>query len=391
MAFELPKAEQIPLHSIPTPSDALKAFYGETGYVACHMLKEDLESMDKPMWELSNEAVDMSLFPYRVEGPCEPPIPTPAEIAAARPKKKLGDKNVWRVGPYMVKVSPKITPLKEAENLLYLARESTVRVPRVYAAFASKETDVFQANAQRPDFKEGDENLESYYLIMEYIDGVMVDSLAEELEDRPRLIVEIGKKIGEQVRHLRSVEPEDPKHFGRIGGRAYVHMAPFDHAPAPDFSYGPFKSYEECVKRIIHSGKLNSAMGHNDSEFTPLDKALFRDAPSAFLDYPGPSDRRPVLSHMDLQLTNVMVKLIRDKKGEAISVEEVVIVDWETLCWMPSWFEAGAICYLRTNGQHLEFHRLIGGSILEQMGETSMVPVAFFAQCVKRTLHLHYG
>lgn len=117
----------------------------------------------------------------------------------------------------------------------------------------------------------------------------------------------IGERLGEQMKRLRSIPPEDSTHFGRVGGKAYTNqMSPFYYPPAPNFhDYGPF-NYEGCVKRLIHSAKLDTARSNLPDDYPPLTKLLFHDATSALLDHAGSSDRLPVLSHLDTQPGNIM-------------------------------------------------------------------------------------
>jgi hypothetical protein len=258
----------------------------------------------------------------------------------------------------------------------------------VYAAFASKDADPLQVNPQRENFKEGDENLEAYYLIMEYIDGKMLCDVEEELRDNVVLTRQIGEMLGEQLRRLRSVPPEDPTHFGSVGGKGYKqHLMVFAYPPAPDFGYyGPFKSYEECVKRLIHAAKVGQALSGNRTDYSPRTKLLLERASSALLDHVEPSDRLPVLSHLDTQYHNIMVKLIRDEQGKAVDVEEVVMIDWETLCWMPSWYEAGDLCY--QSHAPVEFYGHVAQSALPLMGHVNMLTVAYFGECVNSAFFL---
>jgi hypothetical protein len=261
----------------------------------------------------------------------------------------------------------------------------------VYAAFASKDADPLRVNPQRENFKEGDENLEVYYLIMEYIDGKMLCDVEEELKYNVIVTKQIGKMLGEQLRRLRSVPPEDPTHFGSVGGKGYKQLLPvFAHPPAPDFGYyGPFKSYEECVKRLIHTAKVDMALSETGTDYSPRTKLLLEKASSALLDHIEPSDRLPVLSHLDVQGRNIMVKLIRDEQGKAVDVEEVVMIDWESLCWMPSWYEAGDFCF--QSHAPVEFYSRVAHSALPLMGHVNMLTVAFFGECVGSAFFLYHA
>lgn len=212
---------------------------------------------------------------------------------------------------------------------------------------------------------------------MEYIDGSTVRELKSEVQNKA-IRYPLFEKIGEQLRRLRAVQPEDPTHFGRIGGRPYPHLIPFYHPPgSSDKPHGPFTSYEECVTRLIHSAKVSQALSIATDDYYPLQRFTFRDAPSILLDFPKPIDRLPVLSHMDLQDHNMMAKVKRDDAGNIIEVEEVVLIDWATMCWMPSWFEPGDLCYLLTDGNDPHYGRM-AQMLLETMGYVNTAIVFFF-------------
>ncbi|KAF2868441.1 hypothetical protein BDV95DRAFT_579859 [Massariosphaeria phaeospora] len=291
---------------------------------------------------------------------------------------------VWRVGPYMVKVGLHSWIFAEAENLIYLERNSDVRTPKVYAAFSSQDVNVFDI-PEKTDKDQADRNPPVYYyLVEEYIEGETLEDVFEELKDRCHIYWKIGDLLGEQMQKLRSVPAEDRNHFGRVGGKAYpTGLTPVRHAPAPDFhDLGPFNSYEKFVERMMHSAKINQALAAISDDFPPATRMCFRDAPSVFIDHAGPSARVPVLSHLDIQDHNIIVKLLRDEKGKVIDVQEVVLIDWATLCWMPSWYEAGVFC--RYECSRDELYQSVGSTVLTSMGHVNMGPTAFFAMCIQK-------
>ncbi|KAF1960370.1 hypothetical protein CC80DRAFT_590631 [Byssothecium circinans] len=261
--------------------------------------------------------------------------------------------------------------------MIYLEKHSSVRIPKLYAAFASADVNPLPHIEEHETF---------YYMVMEFIDGDTLSDVQEqfrELEkipgDKVHMSAEskIMELVGEQYRKLRSIPPEDPHHFGRINGRAYQRISPFLNPPGPDFQdYGPF-NYEKFVERYIFAAKIFAAMGDFGRDFDPMIRLQFRDARSALLDRAGPSDRHPVLSHVDASTVNMMVKLVRDEQGRPLDVEEVVLIDWEYMGWMPPWFEAGEICQMAMSGTPGWFE------VLERMGHVNMAVVSFFALCIK--------
>jgi hypothetical protein len=163
---------------------------------------------------------------------------------------------------------------------------------------------------------------------------------------KPGLWMKIGELLGEQFRMLRSIPPEDPNHFGRINGREYQHCNIMRFGPPSDFNnYGPF-NYEEVTERIISSSQVSMAYSYlfTGAQIEPYDKQLYSEVPAVLFDGAKPKDRIPVLSHVDAQHHNIMVKLIRNEEGLVVDVEEAILIDWERMSWMPSWYEAGIVC-----------------------------------------------
>jgi hypothetical protein len=371
---------------LPTPVEVLQEYFGETDfYEKIHDIWMAREDEGHLIYDgVSDRTCDASLFPYEAEGPLETPIPTPAEIHAAIGQPE-GYFHMGRVGPYMVKICGSIEVYQEAENLLYLERvNSNVRVPKVYAAFSSR-----AAPRNVSDEAEEDEFL-YYYLVMEHIDGIRVTALdvialdvtpLDELEIDYLIVEKIGDLYGEQLRRLRSIPAEDPELFGRINGKAYpFYNDATRHPAAPDYfsNLGPF-NYETLVGRMIHTMKIDEALNSlTCNDFKPKDRGLLRDARSALIDNVRPSDRLPVLTHM--HRGGVVVKLVRDEQGKAIDVEEVVLVDWSMMSWMPAWYEPGLSCYYQQ--LNWKIGAKIGCRTFDKMMPVCMGPTVYWAVCL---------
>lgn len=249
----------------------------------------------------------------------------------------------------------------------------------MFAVFSSQ--DPFNESTPQPDEEKSELDRQPYYfLVMEYIEGEVFSDVCKEL--MPGIQWKIGRQLGEQLRRLRSVPAEDPNHFGRVNGRPYPHEPPYRFPPAPDFyNYGPF-NYEELVERLIHCAKIESAISSHGEDYDPVEKLKLRDARTAWLDLARPSDRLPVLTHMEANACNIIVKLVRDKAGKVVDVEEVVLIGWEKMCWMPAWYEAGDMCW--SSIQPREEWQHFGKEALSMLGDVNMILAAFFSEC-KRT------
>lgn len=91
------------------------------------------------------------------------------------------------------------------------------------------------------------------------------------------------------------------------------------------------------------SGKYihrNDIVEYGTDQFSPRARGFFEDVKGTLIDGAKPKDRAPVLSHCDLANINVMMTLIRNEKGVVVDIGEVVMIDWETMCWSPPWLEA---------------------------------------------------
>lgn len=91
--------------------------FQRTGFPSCAKVNHAKEDRLEHRNEFSDLNCDTKLFPYRVEGPFETPIPTLEDILAAWEVSKHTTKRhtptkVWRVGAYMVKVGTTIEVLQ---------------------------------------------------------------------------------------------------------------------------------------------------------------------------------------------------------------------------------------------------------------------------------------
>ncbi|KAF2002029.1 hypothetical protein P154DRAFT_594915 [Amniculicola lignicola CBS 123094] len=349
---------------LPSAKEVCQAHFGETTNSKCLQVIEDRMDHNLSILRVTEGVCDTSLFPYEAQGPFETPIPSLAEILEAG----KGFSHVWRVGPYMVKVGYTPHIYQEAENMIYLERHSNIRTPKVFAAFTGEIPPTTPSIDTENEF--------CYFLVTEFIEGATLSRLIREDIGSP-LNEKIGHMLGEQYRRLRSVPPEDPNHFGRVNGRPYFGSRVIDIAPvASDYLQGPF-TYEQVVSKILDAAKANQALSVTPDDYTTATKLLYRSAEYTLLKAAGPNDRIPTLSHMDFNHLNIMVKVARNEEGKVVDVEEVILIDWEWLAWMPSWFEAGGV-YVETIGLG-EPHEGFARRVLEAMGQVNMGIVAFFA------------
>lgn len=100
----------MPPIQITTSPEIMREYFG-TDNLGLALMKMEEREDGRPL-EFSDAELDTSLFPYEASGPLDTPLPTLAEIAAARaavpdtPQDSMlntGAIQTVRVGPYMVK------------------------------------------------------------------------------------------------------------------------------------------------------------------------------------------------------------------------------------------------------------------------------------------------
>lgn len=231
--------------------------------------------------------------------PCA--LPTLAEIESSN--DILCDatgRKVVGVGSHFVIKYGLQTDLTEGQAMVYVARHTSVSVPRVYALFE-------------------DEATGKKFIIMERIQGRSLDQIWSTLTEPTKVAISaIVKSSMDRLRELPSP-----------GGFCGVHGGPlpdalfwfYDEIGSGGHQEGPFES----------EGALNSSLvrQYATSPFL-VGKAKFfeRAFPTVF------HGHAPTFCHGDLQRKNIMVNFPED-----ISTMRITIIDWETAGWYPSYWE----------------------------------------------------
>ncbi|KAF2796066.1 hypothetical protein K505DRAFT_359605 [Melanomma pulvis-pyrius CBS 109.77] len=346
-------------YDVPTPQELLQSIYGKTEYLeVSDAIRERSADFVKHHPNRSSTALAPS---YLAQGPFETPIPTVAEIAAIFSASGEEKHCYKRVGPYLVEVG--YHTYKQAENLIYLAANSSVRIPKLYAAGTFK----------MPIKDQEGPPIEHNYIVREYIEGERLRKLKEDEYLSKDIQKKIGKLLGEQIRRLRIVPAEVPGHFGRINGKPFTGLEPFLQRNLDSGYFRPF-TYEGLVESMIQNIEIDEALEltlFEKSEYPTTDKMIF-------------SSIRPTLIN-----NQIIVKLVRNKEGKAVDVEEVAIADWDDLYWMPSWFQPGVVLYLdleKSSGS-------IFNTAFLNMGPVNLGPVSFWGTSLNMELALrvlHY-
>ncbi|KAI0010040.1 kinase-like protein [Xylariaceae sp. FL0662B] len=197
-------------------------------------------------------------------------------------------RGVLLVSKFCIKVKP-FTNLAEAHAMQFIARHTSIPVPRVFCAFAHKGRS---------------------YIVMERVDGEIAGrGWVGRAEESKRKIL---AQLRSLVQQLRDVRPPQGIGVANIAG------GPIYDGRLPNKSFwGPFHTQDDFHKEL-----RNGISQDDDLRGLPSDLIeLF-----AFHNQQFPP---PVLTHGDLSSLNILVR------GNNI----VSIIDWETAGWLPFYWE----------------------------------------------------
>jgi aminoglycoside phosphotransferase (APT) family kinase protein len=185
----------------------------------------------------------------------------------------------------------------EAQNMLYVAKSTTVPVPKVYAIYQRREK---QSTVT--------------YIVMQYVQGTTLMDLWGSL-DRARK-TSIAKTLRAYFDQLRQLE--HPGYFGNINGGPPLDDI-FSATQGANEIKGSFATEDELVDWIIriYSLEIGERAAHKARYYQHVLPTVLR------------SDGTPTFTHNDFQRKNVIV---RDDGA-------LVIVDWEFSSWYPVYWE----------------------------------------------------
>jgi aminoglycoside phosphotransferase (APT) family kinase protein len=229
-------------------------------------------------------------------------LPTIAQIKAATEILSQPDAHarVVKINDQIaVKFGTRVS-LLEAETMKFIAANSRVPVPRVFAAFSEIETKM-------------------NFIVMEFVPGRTLEALLPTLSAEEK--VEINIQVKNAIDELRKLQA--PNYIGGVN-RQPLNNAIFwvpDHDPAIS---GPFATEAE----------MNEGMLQHLEQLTPAAYVQFvRGMMNSTL-----CGHRTVLTHGDLQPKNIMVNRIsghKDNNGRL----EIHLIDWESAAWYPEYWE----------------------------------------------------
>ena len=211
----------------------------------------------------------------------------------ARDQKYL--RRLWKPSPGLmsvfnvcIKVKP-FASLAEAHAMQFVARNTSVPVPKVYYAFVHKD---------------------STYAVMSKIEGQMAH---EGWQKRtPQSKAKILDRLRRMVAEYRSVPPPEGTGVGGVDG------GPFCDCRLPTtLIWGPFATARDFHEALAGDIDIDADYAKEPSDASEL------------FDFYRRSDSHVVLTHGDLSSLNILVK------GDDV----VGIIDWETAGWFPPYWE----------------------------------------------------
>lgn len=242
-----------------------------------------------------------TLFIDRSQASSEP-IPTPHDIDGSEAvlKDALG-RRVLRAGRFVVKYGFDVLAI-EAENMLYVAKSTTVPVPKVFAVYQSQE---------EPS---------RTYIVMEHVAGRSLLALWSSLDNVQKLaIANTLRTFFDELRRL-----QHPGYFGNINGGPPLDGL-YTAATASQAVDGSFSTEEEYIDSIVRVYLLEGGdrMTHRAQYYRHCLPKVLR------------GHGAPVFSHDDLQRKNIMLQ----PDGQ------LVLIDWEAAGWYPAYWEYGTALF----------------------------------------------
>jgi hypothetical protein len=274
--------------------------------------------------------------------PDGPEIPSIQQIATAMRANPLYNHRSYRyickIGSMVVKMDNDYTLVQEAEDLLWLRENTSVRVPKVYSVFSDRPWFGSQSQNKMP-FGHQQGEIPYFYLVMEFLEGETIDhtrwvALSEAQQET------IHFKLGEQYRLLRSVPSEG--YYGRVKSQGYY---PQTVIVQTDYKtiVGPYQTFKDLASDMYRAAEVATAFnwssgdGSHDSEELPDKHKAWLSAIWSFLaDAPN---CEPKLTHTDPGLSNTLIRPLDADSLEKASDFEVTLIDWNGLGWFPAYMQ----------------------------------------------------
>lgn len=241
-------------------------------------------------------------------------------------------------GHFLVKFGRNVDIAQEAENLLFLSQHSSVRVPKLYAAFDHNGGDPTGA-FRDPDgrqFLKKSRKLPTYcYLVEEFMEGGNLQDMWAYLH--PDIQKDISIKLGEQYRLLREIP--SPGYYGRVHEQPILHRFPGVHRLSNPL--GLYKTYGDFANAVADIYEINMAYEPGpspDGDQFALDH--FRN------EILSCQCTTPKFSNPNLYLSSIYLKPTTTVFPGGKQIFDVVLADWNGAAWLPAWVDAALVLQL---------------------------------------------
>ncbi|KAK7413102.1 hypothetical protein QQX98_008050 [Neonectria punicea] len=226
------------------------------------------------------------------------PLPTPNDIDGSEilPSKPGGARLVRIQQRFVMKFGVDVQPV-EAYNMLYVAKSTTVPVPKVYAIYQRQEKQSIIT-----------------YIAMQYVQGTTLSNLWGSLDQaRKTSIAKTLRAYFDQLRQLKH-----PGFFGNINGGPPLDDI-FSATRGTNEIKTSFATEDELIDWIIriYSLETGERMAHKARYYQYVLPTVLR------------GDGTPIFTHNDLQRKNIIIQ----DNGV------LVIIDWEFASWYPTYWE----------------------------------------------------
>ncbi|KAG4422248.1 hypothetical protein IFR04_004628 [Cadophora malorum] len=237
--------------------------------------------------------------------PTEDEIESSLEVFVDQTARK-----VVGVGPNFVVKYGLAVDLIEGENMLHIAQNTSVPVPRIYALYSNPKT-------------------MKRYIVMERSAGETLASLWPNLVATQKMaIAQSLRRAMDQLRRLPS-----PGGYCSVGNRPLQDSIFWTGDDKNTSSInGPFATEDELNAAMIQKYAFNNLPAQKADFYARTFKKILQSHP-------------PVFTHGDLQRKNILVRLPLPPVGELSDAEiiaqdfEITILDWEVAGWYPSYWE----------------------------------------------------